>query len=313
MCSSENFLEWPRGHCATAATVLARPTMLHEPEEEREAVEKEVISNEEWCGWLQEEVRKSASYAENSALLDECCAVAATWRTRFWGRKALWARLRKGQRLVKELAEVVPVLARVRAEVDAMEIREGQPKLVILDLCSGFGYMGMFLSELLSPDKVERIVLVDKMWAPLNIERKTHHLNPEHVVDDGWPIRLSTSRADLKVPSDRRSLSKHFLSHGGPAMLLGVHLCGTLSLRCIELWNDCPGFTFLALKPCCLPEMLFAKRGDIFGAGMHLPQSPRITPYLPADTLCQTRRNRRRRLGPRLPRQGGLRQRQVAA
>ena len=239
---------------------------MHEaPDNEQE--DKVAISNEEWCSWLLAEVRQSASYAEYHVLLDECCEIASKWRERFWDRKALWTRIRKGRRLAKELSEVVPVLARVRAEVDAFEIAEGAPKLIILDLCSGFGYMGMFMSELLDREKVERIVLVDKMWAPLNVERQAHHVNPEHIMDDDWPIRLSTSRVDLKVPSDRRSLVKYFLSRGSPAMLLGVHLCGTLSLRCIELWNDCPSLTFLALKPCCLPDPFFSKRGDVFGAG----------------------------------------------
>eukprot|EP00966_Prymnesium_polylepis_P031289 727571-Prymnesium_polylepis.1 len=49
-------------------------------------------------------------------------------------------------------------------------------------------------------------------------------------------------------------------------MLLGVHLCGTLSLRCVELFNDCPAFGALALKPCCLPDIYFARRGDIFAS-----------------------------------------------
>ena len=42
-----------------------------------------------------------------------------------------------------------------------------------------------------------------------------------------------------QVPSDRRALARAFLSHGAPSLLLGVHLCGTLSLRCVELYNDC--------------------------------------------------------------------------
>jgi hypothetical protein len=49
-------------------------------------------------------------------------------------------------------------------------------------------------------------------------------------------------------------------------MLLGVHLCGTLSLRCVELFNDCPAFFSLALKPCCLPDIFFALRGDVFAS-----------------------------------------------
>ena len=158
------------------------------------------------------------------------------------------------------------MLDRARREVAALDLAEGQPKIVIIDLCSGFGYLAMFLSELLPPAKVERIVLVDKQWAPHNVARQDRHLNPEHILDPLWPIRLTTSRADLKVPSDRRSLLRAFASDA-PAMLLGVHLCGTLSLRCIELFNGAPNFFFLGLKPCCLPDALFAKRGDVFGDG----------------------------------------------
>ena len=240
------------------------------PEDADEDQKGTIVSNEEWCEWLRKDLRSSPVYATHSALLDECCDIAARWRARFWERKALWGRIRRGRRLAKELAEVAPVIARTRAAIEALDLPEGSPKVVILDLCSGFGYLGMFLSELLPADKVERIVLVDIMWAPHNVERQEKHLNPEHVLDPNWPIRLTTSRADLKIPSDRRILARAFLAHGAPAMILGVHLCGMLSLRCIDLYNSCPGFFFLALKPCCLPKKLFANRGDVFeGANGH--------------------------------------------
>ncbi|EOD30978.1 hypothetical protein EMIHUDRAFT_203035 [Emiliania huxleyi CCMP1516] len=223
------------------------------------------ISNEEWCSWLHAELRACPAYATHGALLDECCAIAARWRTRFWGRKALWNRMRRGSRLAKELAEAAPVLERARLEAQSVKL-EGGARVVVIDLCSGFGYMAMFLSELLPPDKVERIVLVDKAWARHGVERRPHHIDPAHISDPGWPIRLSTSHADLKTPSDRRSLLRAFLSRGCPAMLLGVHLCGTLSLRAVDLFNDSPSFFFLGLKPCCLPPAFFAQRGDVFGS-----------------------------------------------
>ena len=223
------------------------------------------ISNEEWADWLSADLQRCPAYAEYGSLLDKCCTIAAGWRERFWDRKHIWNRIRGGRRLAKELSEVVPVLSRVLREVTELDLAKGDAKVVVVDLCSGFGYMGMFLSELLPPEKVERILLVDIMWARPDVEPGPHHINADHIHDPRWPIRLSTSRANLKVPSDRRSLGRAFLSHGNPAILLGVHLCSTLSLRCIELYNDCPGFFFLALKPCCLPESQFAKRGEVFG------------------------------------------------
>lgn len=238
---------------------------MHDPD--ADSVEMDVpVDNDDWAAWLLEDLKKRPAYAEYGPLLDRCCTIAAGWRLRFWHRKHIWNRIRGGSRLAKELSEVVPVLSRVLAEVTAFPtVAASDAKLIVMDLCSGFGYMGMFLSELLPSDKVERIVLVDIMWARPDVTPGSHHINADHIHDAGWPIRLSTSRANLKVPSDRRSLGRAFLSHGHPALLLGVHLCSTLSLRCVELYNDCPSFFFLALKPCCLPESHFAKRGEVFG------------------------------------------------
>ena len=227
------------------------------------------VSNEEWLGWLRADVEKSAAYAEHTELLLECCAIAGRWRERFWERKALWGRIRRGRRLAKELAESVPVLARARTEAAKFEVAPGGPKLLVLDLCSGFGYLAMFLSELLPPDKVEKIVLVDIKWALPHIERQPHHINPEHLEDAAWPIPLSTRRADLKASGDRRALAATFLSQAQPALLLGVHLCSTLSLRAVELFNDCPAIAHLALKPCCLPPLVFAQRAEVFEIGGH--------------------------------------------
>ena len=271
-----------------------------------------IITNEEWAHWLAADLRACAAYAAHAELIEKCCAIAAKWRSRFWERKALWCRIRRGRRLAKELAEVLPVITRVLSAIE--EAGDDSPPLVIVDLCSGFGYMGMFLSELLPANKVERIVLVDKMWARHNVARKPHHISPEHIEDPGWPIRLTTSRADLKVPSDRRSLARSFFSHGAPAMLLGVHLCGTLSLRCIDLYNDSPAIGFLALKPCCATRSLRTHRipsistrrvhmrNDIHPECTHSPHVDRAPDGRPAGALlCQTRRCLRSSHWPLLP------------
>lgn len=168
--------------------------------------------------------------------------------------------------------------------------------MLVLDLCSGFGYLAMFLSEMLPPHKVDRIVCVDIAFAPHNVPRQPHHLNPEHLYDEGWPVRITTSRCDLKSASDRRGLVRTFLAGGSgsdahlstpsgseadpssgsgavvsrrPAILLGVHLCGTLSLRAAELFTLTPCVRFLALKPCCLPPLIFSQRAESFRIGEH--------------------------------------------
>lgn len=191
-------------------------------------------------------------------------------RDRFWQNKAVWGRIRGGNRLAKELGEIVPVLAFVIKNISSLNLKKfGGKKVVIVDLCSGFGYLAMFLSCLLPADKVDKIVCVDKMWSPHNVERKPHHLSTEHILADGWPIRLTTSRTDLKVPSDRRNLARTFFADGAPVMLLGVHLCGVLSLRAVQLFNESPCIVALALKPCCLPPKIHAKRCEVFELGDH--------------------------------------------
>ena len=51
--------------------------------------------------------------------------------------------------------------------VQNTQLPEGE-KFTIIDLCSGFGFMSMFLAEMLPAEKVDRIVLVDKMWPMRN-------------------------------------------------------------------------------------------------------------------------------------------------
>lgn len=86
-------------------------------------------------------------------------------------RPSLWARFikhkRKQTRSLKELNESAPVMREVLDLVGSTDLPEGQ-KYTIIDLCSGFGFMSMFLAEMLPPEKVDRFVLVDKMWPMRN-------------------------------------------------------------------------------------------------------------------------------------------------
>ena len=58
--------------------------------------------------------------------------------------------------------------------------------------------------------------------------------------------------------------------------MLGVHLCGTLSLRALDTFNTTEAAVFLALKPCCLPPLgqirrnRGAKGQEVNGTEWHL-------------------------------------------
>jgi len=188
--------------------------------------------------------------------------------------KAVWLRVIRKGRLEKELQEALPVLDLVVKLIE--QRKEEDDKMVIVDLCSGFGYQGMFLSELLPADRVEKIVLLDKSWPMLNASevKKDHDINWDHVWQVKWPIRLETRKNNLKNGANRRQLSTHLFERAeGPVLLLGIHLCGQLSLRAIELFNLQPQIALLVLKPCCLPDWKAAQQEAVWTIGGHTTEA----------------------------------------
>src|SRR6056300_1531145 len=106
-----------------------------------------------------------------------------------------------------ELIESAPIIEAVKQVVSNGSSSE---KVTIIDLCSGKGYLSMFLSEMLSKEKVERFILVDKSWAIASKETKElkpHHMNWNHIYGNNpltdesyftsWPIPLYTSKQGI--------------------------------------------------------------------------------------------------------------------
>ena len=93
----------------------------------------------------------------------------------------------KGDRVAKEFNESAPVIARMLKFVDE-EFEKPENKgrrITIVDLCSGFGYLGMFLSELLDPEKVRKIYLIDKEWPQFGAKPKENRMSNAHIVGIG--------------------------------------------------------------------------------------------------------------------------------
>mmetsp|Transcript_15372 Transcript_15372/g.17220 ORF Transcript_15372/g.17220 Transcript_15372/m.17220 type:complete len:288 (+) Transcript_15372:175-1038(+) len=87
---------------------------------------------------------------------------------------------------------------------------------------------------------------------------------------DTWPISIDTSKQNLKSSRQLQKIKEHYLTNENhPVIMLGIHLCGILSLRAIDLYNTSSNIKFFALKPCCLPGMVHAKRKEIFVVGQH--------------------------------------------
>lgn len=258
------------------------------------------LSDTEFHSWLQRQVQTVPEGRHNntsySSTLEDSLIAIVNWRKRFRGNPQLWKRIFKKDRVIKELIESVPVIDFVKRAVvvadESSSFDNENDKFTIIDLCSGKGYLSMFLSEILPKERVNRFILVDKAWAIANKEQtkelKPHHMNWDHIYgvvknngdDDSeestssyfttWPIPLYTSKQDLKDSSNQRQMKKHFFDKiNGPIIILAVHLCGTLSLKAVELFNNNNQVKFFALKPCCLPQMVYANRGDVFRIGKH--------------------------------------------
>lgn len=243
------------------------------------------LSDEEFYLWLKEQVQDVPGRNTYSTTYEESLNAIVNWRKRYRGNPSLWKRIFKKDRVIKELVESAPVIEFVKRAVVEAEYDNDETKFTIIDLCSGKGYLSMFLSEILPKDKVDRFILVDKAWAIASkkqtTELKPHHMNWDHIYgttatdsNDSyfttWPIPLYTSKQDLKDSCNQRQMKKHFFDKiDGPIIILAVHLCGTLSLKAVEMFNNNQEVKLFALKPCCLPQMVYANRGDVFRIGQH--------------------------------------------
>eukprot|EP00581_Thalassiosira_minuscula_P014983 CAMPEP_0183732218 /NCGR_PEP_ID=MMETSP0737-20130205/37838_1 /TAXON_ID=385413 /ORGANISM="Thalassiosira miniscula, Strain CCMP1093" /LENGTH=404 /DNA_ID=CAMNT_0025965163 /DNA_START=56 /DNA_END=1267 /DNA_ORIENTATION=- len=247
------------------------------------------LSDDEFHTWLMGEVKDCPGRNTYSSVYEDSIKAIVRWRRRYRGNPHLWKRIFKKERVIKELIESAPIIESIKHAVNESSSRdqdndmEPSEKITIIDLCSGKGYLSMFLSEILPQDKVERFVLVDKAWAIASretTELKSHHMNWDHIYGTDprteesyfttWPIPLYTSKQDLKQSCNLRQMKKHiFGKTKGPIIVLAIHLCGTLSIKAVEMFNDNDNVKLFALKPCCLPQMVYANRGDIFRIGQH--------------------------------------------
>lgn len=201
-------------------------------------------------------------------LTEEYVGVLTSWKERF--SPAVWTRMTKHgtdrtPRCVKEMNECAPVVVAVREALRRRASDESEPPATIVDLCSGFGFLGMLLSEVLEPGAVECIHLVDQMWPMANAkESGPTQITWEHIRAPGWPIPLRTRKTNLKKGAEMRQLEKYIIgSASGSVIVAGVHLCGALAIKAIELFNRRRDkIAMICLKPCCLPGRIHAAREE---------------------------------------------------
>mmetsp|Transcript_18922 Transcript_18922/g.39860 ORF Transcript_18922/g.39860 Transcript_18922/m.39860 type:complete len:357 (+) Transcript_18922:46-1116(+) len=241
-------------------------------------------TDEEFENYLRQELEKDPLSKEYPELFATAPKLISKWRQRYQGNPTLWKRLFNKDRVLKEFIEASPIIDSVqRLVLDSDNILKEGEKFTILDLACGRGYLSMLLSELLPPEKVDACILIDKQWCMHNMTPEPHHISWTHIYGsckecedpsipryhDTWPIRLNTCKVNLKKSKEIHNLEKRIFQTKGPIILVAVHLCGTLSLKAVELFNNNPETRFFCLKPCCLPGMVHAKRDEIFHLGEH--------------------------------------------
>jgi len=171
--------------------------------------------------------------------------------------------------VLKELNELAPVISRVEGWLASLPA--DAPSVGIVDLCSGFGFLGMFLAELVQdPERLSSITLVDRGWPNAHIG-SSGTISTEHIYDYGpWRVPLHTIKSDIKDVSNCKSLIARIIAcNDRPCILCGVHLCGTLSLRACQLFNATTRALALALVPCCMPGKPRGKNPIIYNLGAH--------------------------------------------
>lgn len=201
--------------------------------------------------------------------------------------EALWSRLFKSGNMLKEMRERLPVVARFLAWLEDLG-PEGTP-VTVVELCSGVGYLSMLLSEIVcaretkamprstSAEKrstlrsIARFVLIDKAFPMQGSEHKVQHINPDHLLQPNlFAHDFSFRKYDLQSSSGHRQLAEHVFNRApGSVALLGVRLCGVLAINAVRMYNDHPRASFLALKPCCLLPVVFAKEEKKWHVGGH--------------------------------------------
>jgi hypothetical protein len=245
------------------------------------------LSDDEFEQWLAIELQQGyPNVAELYPKLFQLAPKCITkWRHRYRGDMALWKRVFKKERVIKEFVEAAPIIDELMAWIDR---NQDLDKITIVDLACGKGYLSMMLSELLPPEKVEKCVLVDKQWPMCGSMPKAHHINWDHIYGtnpttkqqyfETWPIPLHTSKQNIQRSCNKRQMKKILFDRApGPIVVLAVHLCGTLSLHAVDMFNDHSNVEFFALKPCCLPPIKYEKEVFSLGGGQYT---------FPASEVC---------------------------
>lgn len=172
-------------------------------------------------------------------------------------------------RLRKEISELFAVLHAVRECCEGLGLddndnaNDGVPRIAndvvafenifLIDLCCGKGITTMLCGAMDAANEIVRgggssnnhFLAIDKLMP---------HAMP-HFANDG---RTQYLRRDIMSDGMFDEISDivrgQTITHGRSCILVGMHLCGTLSERAIDIFHRTPEVRGIVLSPCCLPK-----------------------------------------------------------
>lgn len=152
----------------------------------------------------------------------------------------------------RELTEALAMLAALR-RVMAAHRRQGEQEggveepWHVVDLCCGKGFLATL------------VAVSFPSFAVTAIDRRSGAFLPHFEAAGITNIRYA--QLDVMSPGFPDEVSRLVEAAGRrrPVAVLGMHLCGLLSVRAAELLWEVPGVEAVVLAPCCLPNARYAE------------------------------------------------------
>ncbi len=119
--------------------------------------------------------------------------------------------------------------------------------IFLIDLCAGKSLTTALCGALFPPEACPQNTF-------LAVDRLPVHLVP-HFPEDGNTSYLSRDIMTEKFFLEMKQDVDRQTRQGKTVILVGMHLCGNLSERAIDLFEYIPSINALVLCPCCLPKM----------------------------------------------------------
>ena len=161
-----------------ARAVSAPPLQASTDASFTSALPLQASTDASFAAWLEAELAQAPGATAYGDVYADLVQGVVAWRRRYRGNQALWRRLLRPERLIKEIVETAPVIAAVSDYVHAQP--PGSDPVTIVDLCCGKGYLSMLLAEMLPSESLRGCVLVDKAWPRHDVQTVgDSHINPE--------------------------------------------------------------------------------------------------------------------------------------